>query len=137
MSWEYFGLIQPSGEWQRIDFPLTAKLLRFEYFGDREWLRKYQPSLYLRLRIESSGTTARWQRFWPKDGEREAFLIQPIPIKPNYLEIRKRRDFESLQANYSITVSEFLASPYFIEYPASPLTIDDDPLTIDGIPVEI
>ncbi|MEM9150669.1 MAG: hypothetical protein AAGB19_09475 [Cyanobacteria bacterium P01_F01_bin.3] len=116
MSWETLGTVLPGEEWQYIDTPLSSRLISISYVGDETWLRKFQPRLYLRLWFSTGATAARWITLWPKSGEEEILLIDPIPIAPNYLNFRKRRNFESLSANYSITVREYRAAPYLISY---------------------
>lgn len=125
----------PGEEWQYFAVPLTSRLIRFSYVGDPVWLKKYQSSAYLRLKVGPDDNAASWRRFWPKHGEDELFLLAPILIAYNYLDIRKRRNFESLAANYIITVEEWRADPYLISYPTSPTTMDGDPMTMDGEPV--
>ena len=120
MSWEPIGTITPGEEWQYFADPLTSRLIRLSYFGDAVWLRRHQPSAFLRLKIGPDDNAASWRRFWPKSGEDELFLLLPIPIAYNYLAIRKRRDFKSLSANYNITVHEWRAEPYLISYPETP-----------------
>ena len=120
MSWEPIGTITPGEEWQYFAAPLTSRLIRLSYFGDAVWLRRYQSSAYLRLKVgsDADNNAASWRRFWPKSGEGELFLLLPIPIAYNYLMVRKRRDFKSLAANYTISVDEFRAEPYLIVYPS-------------------
>lgn len=116
MSWELLGTVRPEREWQYLALPLTSRLIRLSYSGDGAWLEKYQPRAFIRLRIGSDGASKRWDTIWPKDGETELLELSPIPIDSNYFEIRKRRNFESLEANYSLTVEEFQAVPYLINY---------------------
>ena len=114
--WATLGTIRPDGEWQYFADPLTSRLIRLSYLGDQVWLEKYWPKAYLRLKIGFDASAAEWHTFWPKSGESEIFEVSPIPIEPNRLDIRKSRRFESMQANYSITVEEYRAAPYLINY---------------------
>lgn len=112
--WVALGSLTPSGEWQFIATPLVSRLLRLSYAGDDAWLQKYQPRLYLRLKIGDEGKTEEWEVAWPKSGERELVLLDPILIAPNFLEFRKRRDAKSLFANYLLTIEEYQAEPYLL-----------------------
>lgn len=116
MSWALLGTVTPKREWQYLALPLTSRLIRLSYAGDGDWLEKYQPRAFIRLRIGNDGTSKRWDTIWPKAGETELIELSPIPIGSNYFGIRKRRNFESLAANYSLTVEEFQAMPYLINY---------------------
>lgn len=137
MSWETIGTIAPSRDWTALAKQLQSRLIRLSFFGDAEWLKRYQPRAYVRLRVGTEGKTKRWETIWPKDGVEELLLIVPIPIAGNFLEVRKRRDAESLSANYSIFIEEWQAEPYLIAYPGQPVTIDGEPWTIDGVQVVI
>lgn len=114
--WEDLGTITPEGGWQYFAQPLTSRLIRLSYTGDPQWLSRHWPKAYLRLRIGVDDSSAHWRTFWPQSGENEIFEVSPIPIEPNYLDIRKSLKFESLQANYLITVAEYRAAPYLINY---------------------
>ena len=116
MSWETLGTVLPGEDWQYIDTPLSSRLLLVSYSGDPVWLEKYKPRLYFRLRFSTGANFAKWITLWPKHGEQETLLVEPVPIALNYLDIRKRRDFESLNANYSINIEEYKAAPYTINY---------------------
>lgn len=116
MSWELLGTVLPGRNWQYIDTPLSSRLLLVRYAGDATWLEKYKPRTYVRLRFSTGATVAKWTTLWPRNGREEVFEIAPILVAPNYLDIRKRRSFESLQANYSITIHEYRADPYLITY---------------------
>lgn len=133
--WVSLGTFTPSGEWQYLATPLSSRLLRLTYQGDAAWLEKYQPRLYLRLRVSDEGRTQEWETTWPKSGERELVLIDPVALGDNFLDIRKRRDFESLQANYQLTVEEYQDAPYLIASP--PFNVNGSPLTVGGTPVNI
>lgn len=114
MSWASLGLIRPEREWQSLALPITSRLIRLSYSGDEEWLEKYQPRAFIRLKIADAGTTQRWLTIWPKHGRSELIELSPIPIDSNFFEIRKRRNFESLAASYSLTIEEYRAEPYLI-----------------------
>lgn len=116
MSWELLGTVTPGRDWQYLAVPITSRLFRLSYAGDAVWLEKNQPRAFIRLKIGADGSTKRWETIWPKHGETELIELNPIPIDVNYFEIRKRRNFESLAANYSLTVEEFQAMPYLINY---------------------
>ncbi|MEO0884664.1 MAG: hypothetical protein AAFY54_01865 [Cyanobacteria bacterium J06648_10] len=134
MIWQPLGTVVPGEEWQYIDKPLSSRLLLVSYAGDAEWLKKYQPRLYFRIRFSTGASVAKWITLWPKDGEQEVVLLVPVPIALNYLDIRKRRDFESLQANYSVTIEEYIGPPYEITDGAQPFSISGVPYTINGVP---
>ncbi|MBE9061859.1 hypothetical protein [cf. Phormidesmis sp. LEGE 11477] len=136
MAWANLGSITPDGEWDSLSFRLQSRLLRLTYIGDEAYLKKFQPRAYLRFRI-GSDYMHDWITIWPKDGLKEVFLFVPIAIASNYFEIRKRRDPYSSNANYSVLVEEFQAEPYLISYEAGPMTINQEPFTLGGSPVEI
>ncbi|MEO1741299.1 MAG: hypothetical protein AAFR99_05765 [Cyanobacteria bacterium J06629_9] len=130
--WELLGTITPSGDWQYFVNPLSSRLLRLTYFGDETWLEKYQPRLYLRLKVGDEGYTEQWETVWPKSGVSELMVVTPITVVSNYLDLRKRRNFESLQANYTLTVEQYMGDPYRI---ISNFTVVGDPFTVDGVTV--
>ena len=135
MVWATLGAFYPGRDWQFLIPSISSRLIRLSYVGDAVWLERKQPRAYLRLRVENEGATEGWNTLWPKNGEEEVIEVRPILIGPNFVEIRKRRDFGSLEANYLIQVEEYRAEPYLFEVAATPFTIDGEPFTINGVPV--
>lgn len=113
MAWASIGLVQPSGEWQSLAMALTSKLIRIHYTGDIEQ-GYYQPRAFIRLRIGNEGVSQDWLTIWLENQKTELIELGVIPIAANFIEIRKRRDFSSLAANYSLAIEEFQAMPYLI-----------------------
>ena len=117
MTWETIGTVTPDGgDWFYFSSPLSSRLIRLTYSGDSPWLEKFKPRAYLRLKIGTDGYSEDWNTIWPKTEFRELLLLEPIPIAPNTLGIRKRRNPYSLGANYSVMLEEFQADPYLIDY---------------------
>lgn len=138
MAWAFLGAVVPGEEWQYIAAPLTSRLIRLTYFGDADYLKRYFPRAYFRLRIgPNSENIGRWQTLWPKSGEEEIYELSPITIAPNFFDIRKRRSFKSLAANYTVTIHEYRAEPYLISYETALFTVDGTPYTIGGVPYQI
>lgn len=115
MSWDSIATVTPQTEWTPISF-VRSRLVRFTYTGDTAWLEKFNVRAYIRVQIANDGVSAKWLTIWPKTENKEIILLSTIPIDSNFLEIRKRRDPYSRNANYTVSVEEYLAEPYLIQY---------------------
>jgi hypothetical protein len=114
VSWRTLGTLQPTGDWQQFADPLSSQLIRANYVGDAVWLEKYRVRAFIRLRVEDMGYLGRWLTLWPQSGQQALWVLETLPFGNHYLEVRARRDFASLQAQYQITFEAYDAPPYQI-----------------------
>lgn len=111
MAWSSLGQLEITGEWQPLAPPLTSTLIRISYSGDIDQ-GFYQPRAFIRLRIGDHGYSQEWLTIWLENEKTELIVLGVITISANYIEIRKRRDFTSLAANYTLAIEEFQGDPY-------------------------
>lgn len=135
MSWAEVGAINPTGNWAGFLLPLQSRLLRLSFQSEDMLLETFQPRAFLRLRIADEGYSEKWETIWPKLGTMEIVELTPILIASNYLQVRRRRNPYSLQAEYTILIEQSTSDYYLIKFPTEPILFNGSPLTIDGVRV--